>query len=54
MQVQPYLYFEGYCEEAIEFYRAALGAEVTLPLRYRDNPEPHRPGMIPHLAAGTR
>jgi PhnB protein len=27
--VQPYLFFEGRCEEAVEFYRKALGAEVT-------------------------
>lgn len=31
MQVQPYLYFDGRCEEALEFYRRALGAEVTSP-----------------------
>ena len=27
MQVQPYMFFNGRCEEAIEFYRRALGAE---------------------------
>ncbi len=47
MQVQPYLYFEGRCEEAIEFYRKALGAEVTTLMRYKESPEPHQPGMIP-------
>jgi PhnB protein len=47
MQVQPYLYFEGRCEEAIEFYRKALGAEVTTLMRYKDSPEPHQPGMVP-------
>ena len=47
MQVQPYLYFEGRCEEAIEFYRKALGAEVTMLMRYKDSPEPHQPGMVP-------
>src|SRR5690606_27277016 len=40
MQVQPYLFFEGRCEEAIELYRQALGAEVTMLMRYRDSPEP--------------
>ncbi len=40
MQIQPYLFFEGRCEEAIEFYRAALGAEVTMLMRYKDSPEP--------------
>ncbi len=47
MQVQPYLFFEGRCEEAIEFYRSALGAEVTALLRYKESPEPSPPGMIP-------
>ena len=40
MQVQPYLFFDGRCEEAIEFYRGALGAEVTMLLRFKDSPEP--------------
>jgi PhnB protein len=39
MQVQPYLSFEGRCEEAIEFYRGALGAEVTALMRYKEMPE---------------
>lgn len=39
MQVQPYLFFEGRCEEAIELYRSALGAEVTALMRYKDSPE---------------
>ena len=47
MQVQPYLFFEGRCEEAIEFYRNALGAKVEALMRYKDSPEPHEPGMIP-------
>jgi PhnB protein len=47
MQVQPYLFFDGRCEEAIEFYRTALGAEVMALVRFKDSPEPHRPGMIP-------
>ena len=36
MQVQPYLFFEGRTEEAIEFYRGALGAEVTMLMRYEE------------------
>ena len=44
MQVQPYLFFEGRCEEAVEFYRSALGAEVLNLMRYKDHPEP---GMTP-------
>ena len=47
MQVQPYLFFDGRCEEALEFYRAALGAEVTMLMRYKDSPEPAKPGMLP-------
>jgi PhnB protein len=47
MQVQPYLFFDGRCEEALEFYRAALGAEVTALMRYKDSPAPQAPGMVP-------
>lgn len=47
MEVQPYLFFEGRCEEAIEFYRSTLGAEVTMIMRYSESPEPPGPGMIP-------
>jgi PhnB protein len=44
MQVQPYLNFNGRCEEAIEFYRRALGAEVVMLMRFKDSPEPPPPG----------
>ncbi len=46
MKIEPYLFFEGRCDEAIEFYRDALGAEVTALLRYKDNPDrdSSRPG----------
>lgn len=47
MLVQPYLFFEGRCEEAIEFYKGAVGAEVVMLLRFRDSPEPPAPGMVP-------
>jgi PhnB protein len=40
MQIQPYLFFEGRADEAIEFYRRALGAEVTMLMRFKDSPEP--------------
>ena len=40
MQVQPYLVFEGRCEEAVEFYRKALGAELTRLMRWKDSPDP--------------
>jgi PhnB protein len=47
MQVQPYLFFDGRCEEAIEFYKSAVGAEVTMLMRFKDSPEPHPAGMLP-------
>lgn len=40
MQVQPYLFFDGRCEEAIEFYGSTLGAEATMLMRFKDSPEP--------------
>ena len=39
MQVQPYLFFDGRSDEAIEFYRSALGAEVTFLMRFKECPE---------------
>lgn len=47
MFIEPYLFFEGRCDEAIEFYRQSIGAQVTALMRYRDSPEPHQPGMLP-------
>jgi len=38
--VQPYLSFDGKCEEALEFYKRALDAEVVTLLRFKDNPAP--------------
>ena len=38
MTVQPYLSFEGRCEEALEFYKGAVGAEVTVLMRWKDMP----------------
>jgi PhnB protein len=46
MQVQPYLNFDGRCEEALEFYRTALGAEQTRLMRFKECPEPQQRGMI--------
>ena len=40
MQVQPYLFLEGRCDEAIAFYRGALGAEVTMLMRFKESPDP--------------
>ena len=47
MLVQPYLFFDGRCDEALEFYRRTLRAEVTTLMRFKDSPEPHQPGMVP-------
>ena len=45
--IQPYLMFGGRCEEALEFYRTALGAQIDMLMRYKDSPEPPPPGMLP-------
>jgi PhnB protein len=37
--VQAYLFFDGRCEEALEFYQQALGAEVTALMRFKDSPQ---------------
>jgi PhnB protein len=47
MQIQPYLFFDGRCEEALAFYRDALGSETTMLMRFKDSPEPPVPGMMP-------
>jgi PhnB protein len=44
--VQPYLFFGGRCEEALAFYRTALGAEIERLLRHKDNPETPPPGTL--------
>ena len=45
--IQPYLMFGGRCEEALEFYRSALGAQVDMLLRFSESPDPTPPGMLP-------
>jgi PhnB protein len=47
MLVQPYLFFGGRCQEAIDFYRDVLGAEVQMLMRFKESPEPPPPGMVP-------
>ena len=46
MQVQPYLNFNGRCQEAIDFYKRALGAEVQTVMHFKDCPEPQQSSMI--------
>ncbi len=45
--IQPYLIFGGRCEEALEFYRIALGAQIDMLMRHKDSPEAPPPGMLP-------
>ena len=47
MSVQPYLMFGGRCQEAVDFYRNVLGAEVEMLMRFKESPEPTPPSMIP-------
>jgi PhnB protein len=39
MSVQPYLFFDGRCEEALDFYKKALGAQVEMMMRFKEAPE---------------
>lgn len=39
VSVQPYLFFGGRCEEAIEFYQKALGAQLRMMMRFKEAPE---------------
>ena len=45
MKIEPYLFFDGRCEEALNYYRSALGAEVTMMMHFKDSPEPSMPGV---------
>lgn len=45
--IKPYLFFNGNCEEALEFYRKAIGAEIEMLMRHKDSPEPAEPGRVP-------
>ena len=46
MEIQPYLFFEGRCDEALDFYKSALGAQVIMRMTYKEGPEGTcQPGM---------
>lgn len=45
--VEPYLFFNGRCDEALDFYTKTLGAKVDFLMRFKDSPEPPKPGMVP-------
>ena len=47
MKIEPYLSFEGRCDEAIEFYKKALGAKVNMLMRFKDCPEAPPSGQFP-------
>ena len=47
MKVEPYLFFDGRCEEALQFYQSTLGANIVAVMRFSDSPEPQPPGMVP-------
>jgi PhnB protein len=46
MFIQPYLYFNGRCEEAIKFYSKVLGAEATFMMRFKESPDPQSKAMM--------
>ena len=43
MHLQPYVFFDGRCDEAIEFYRQAIGAQVQMLMRFKDSPQKNDP-----------
>lgn len=45
--VQPYLFFDGRCQEAIDFYKQAVGAQVEMLMHFKDSPVPPQPGCPP-------
>jgi PhnB protein len=45
--VQPYLFFGGRCDEALEFYKNSVGASVEFLMRYNEGPEPPPSGRLP-------
>jgi PhnB protein len=47
MALQPYLFFNGRCDEAIAFYQQGLGATIGRLIRFKENPEPTPPGTLP-------
>ena len=44
--IQPYLFFGGRCEEAIAFYKSALGAELEMQMKFNESPAPVPEGML--------
>ena len=46
MNVEPYLFFAGRCEEALKFYGQAIGAKVDMLMHFNESPEPLDPVMV--------
>lgn len=46
-KIEPYVTLNGRCEEALEFYKGALGAKVEMVMRFSESPEPMPEGMLP-------
>jgi PhnB protein len=46
MKIEPYLFFDGRCEEALAFYKSAIGAETTMLMRYNQSPTRRRPACF--------
>lgn len=47
MRVEPYLFLDGACEEALTFYRDVLGAEIVVMMRFSERPESEDAMPIP-------
>ena len=47
MNVQPYVFFDGKCEEALEFYKGAVGAKVDMLMRFKEAPPEAQANMSP-------
>jgi PhnB protein len=47
MQTQVYLFFDGRTEEALDFYKKTLGAEVEMLMRFKDAPKEAQAGCAP-------
>lgn len=45
--IQPYLFFKGHCQDAIDFYRVAVDAEVVMSMAFSDSPEKPPEGAVP-------
>lgn len=44
--IRPYLFFNGRCEEALQFYKEAIGAKIGMVLHFNESPDPVPPGIL--------